>query len=110
MQNSDPRLRSFAPIALRDLERLLELARHDRDNFFARYPDWAELYADRVLGTALCQGAALHHVRGDIGINDFDAYTFYTSHPDRRWYANRIKSVDFGDPKFGRSEFPLLSS
>ncbi len=104
MKNSDSRLRSFAPITARDLERLLELARRDRNEFFAAHRDWAELYADRVLGTALCQGAALHYLRGNIGINDFDVYTFYASHPDRPWYAKRIKSVDFGDPKFGRSE------
>jgi len=104
MKDSDPGLRSFAPITSRDLERLLELARQDREEFFARYPDWAKSYANRVLGTALCQGAALHYVQGNIGINDFDVYTFYASHPDRRWYAKRIKSRDFGDPKFGRSE------
>jgi hypothetical protein len=104
MKDSDPRFRSFATITLRDLERLLELARRDRDEFFATHRDWAEIYADRVLGTALCQGAALHYLRGDVGINDFDVYTFYASHPDRPWYAKRIKSVDFGDPKFGRSE------
>lgn len=57
-----------------------------------------------MLGTALCQGAALHHLRGDVGVNDFDVYTFYSSHPSRQWYAKRIKKVDFGDPKFGRSE------
>jgi hypothetical protein len=104
MKNSDPRLRSFAPITVRDLERLLELARRDRNEFFATHRDWAKIYADRVLGAALCQGAALHYLRGDIGLNDFDVYTFYASHPDRPWYAKRIKSVDFGDPKFGRSE------
>src|SRR4051812_10472586 len=99
MKNSNPHLRSFAPITVRDLERLLLLARRDRDEFFTTRPDWASLYTDRVLGTALCQGAALHYVRGDIGINDFDVYTFYASHPDRPWYGRRIKSVDFGDPK-----------
>jgi hypothetical protein len=103
MKDSDPRLRSFARITFRDLERLLELARRDRDEFFAAHRDWA-IYADRVLGTALCQGAAWHYLRSDIGINDFDVYTFYASHPDRPWYAKRRKSVDFGDPKFGRSE------
>jgi hypothetical protein len=104
MKDSNPRLRCFAPITPRDLERLLELARSDRDEFFASRPDWARLYSDRALGTALCQGAALHYIQGDVGINDFDVYTFYASHPDRPWYAKRIRSVDFGDPKFGCSE------
>jgi hypothetical protein len=39
-----------------------------------------------------------------MGINDLDVYTFFAAHPDRSWYAKRIKTVDYGDPKFGRSE------
>jgi hypothetical protein len=57
-----------------------------------------------VLGVALCQGAALHFIDPEAGINDFDVYTFYAAHPARHWYAKRIRSVDFGDPKFGRSQ------
>ena len=76
--------------------------------FFAKNHGWAELYGDRALGIALCQGAALHHVNPNIGINDFDVYTFYAAHPGRRWYAKRIQSVDFGDSKFGRSEVTKL--
>ncbi len=72
-------------------------------DFFAKYPDWAALYADRVLLVALCQGAALHYLSGDVGINDFDVYTFYAAHPDRRWYDRRRAVRDFGDPKFGVS-------
>jgi hypothetical protein len=97
-------LLSFQRIEATDLRRLLDLAITDREVFFQEYPDWAESYSNRVLGTALCQGAALHYVRPDHGINDFDIYTFYAAHPKRRWYAKRIKQVDFGDAKFGRSE------
>jgi hypothetical protein len=104
MENSDPANRCFASITRGDLERLLELARHDRRQFFAKHPGWAQYYADRILGTALCQGAAWHYVRGDIGINDFDVYTFYAANPARPWYAKRLASVDFGDGKFGCSE------
>lgn len=43
-------------------------------------------------------------IHADVGINDFDVYTFYAVHRERRWYAKRLRSVDFGDPKFGRSE------
>ncbi|MCI0718331.1 MAG: hypothetical protein L0338_05075 [Acidobacteria bacterium] len=104
MRNRNPDLLSFRPICRDDLHRLLDLAKRDRDAFFAEHIEWARLYADRLLGTALCQGAALHYVRPDVGINDFDVYTFYAAHPDRHWYARRIKSVDFGDPKFGQSQ------
>ena len=58
MKDSDPFRRSFASITLRDLERLLELAHRDRDEF-ATYRDWAELYPNPILRTTLCQGAAL---------------------------------------------------
>jgi hypothetical protein len=84
--------------------RLLALARQDREKFFSEHGDWASLYRERILGTALCQGAALHYLDPKAGINDFDVYTFYAAHPTRRWYAKRIKSVDFGDPKFGQSQ------
>ena len=104
MKDRNPTFLSFRPIELADLRRLLDLAIADREMFFREHPDWAEQYAGRVLGTALCQGAALHYVRPDHGINDFDVYTFYASHPARHWYAKRIKQVDFGNEKFGVSE------
>ncbi len=104
MNNRNPALLSFEPIAAEDLRRLLELARQDRLDFFQRYPEWARHYADRVIGVALCQGAAVHCLDRTAGINDFDVYTFFTANPKRRWYAKRIKSVDFGNPKFGLSE------
>jgi hypothetical protein len=104
MKDKDPALVSYRPIDRGDLVRLLALARADREEFFVHHRDWAELYKDRVLGVALCQGAALHYIDPGVGLNDFDVYTFYAAHPRRRWYAKRIKSVDFGDPKFGQSE------
>jgi hypothetical protein len=103
MDNSDPRQRSYLPITRADLARLLALSQQDRRQFFARDPGWAPYYADRILGTALCQGAAWHYVRGDVGINDFDVYTFYAANPERTWYAKRIARLDFGSPKFGCS-------
>src|SRR4051812_44564562 len=60
-----PAIRSFKKIGIEDLRRLLKLARTDRESFFRAHPDWAELYQHRVLGTALCQGAALHFIRPD---------------------------------------------
>jgi|KBSSwiStaDraftv2_1062776.scaffolds.fasta_scaffold881215_1 hypothetical protein len=100
----DPRLRSYAPISRQDLLRLAQLARLDRKEFFAQHPDWAKLYRSRLVCVALCQGAALHYVDGRTGINDFDVYSFYASHPDRPWYARRLQPFDFGDPRFGQSQ------
>jgi hypothetical protein len=48
-------------------------------------------------------------VGGEVGINDFDVYSFFAVNPNRAWYAKRIKSVDFGNPKFGRSEVSPLN-
>ena len=95
--------RSYLSLAPEDLERLAEIAIRDREDFFRRHPEWAVAYADRVLGVALCQGAAQHYIDGKTGINDFDIYTFYRKNPRKRWYAKRLKAYDYGDDKFGQS-------
>ncbi len=103
MSEVGPEGRSFAKITRQDLDRLASIAASDRAAFFAAHPDWAALYAERHFATALCQGAALHYLHGDVGVHDFDVYSFFARHPDRPWYAKRNKAADFGDPKFGRS-------
>lgn len=103
MSTVGPEGRSFARIERADLERLAALAEADRVAFFAEYPDWAAQYRDRVLAVALCQGAALHYLRSEVGVQDFDVYTFYARHPTRPWPAKRKKHADFGDPRFGTS-------
>jgi hypothetical protein len=95
--------RSFLRIRPRDLDRLAELAANDRASFFAAHPAWAQSYADRYIGSALCQGAALHFMDGKVGVQDFDVYSFFHANPKRQWYAKRSKHVDFGDPRFGQS-------
>jgi hypothetical protein len=95
--------RSYERIERADLERLLAIAQTDIDDFFARREDWAALYRDRLLGFALCQGAANHYIgRGD-GVQDFDVYAFFAEHPHRHWFAKRHVTKDFGDAKFGQS-------
>lgn len=103
MSDVGPEGRSFARIDMNDLERLANIAAEDRVEFFAAHRDWAALYRDRIIATALCQGAAQHYVSGTVGIHDFDVYTFYAAHPLRRWYAKRNKHCDYGLNKFGRS-------
>lgn len=95
--------RSNEAITAEDLERLTQIARQDRETFFQDNLEWAEIYAQRVLCIALCQGAAMHYIDRRTGVNDFDVYTFYKAHPQRHWCARRIKSYDFGNPKFGQS-------
>lgn len=103
MSNVDSQGRSFLPVERSDLKRLLQIAKQDREAFFTNHPEWAKFYAKRVLCVALCQGAAKHYYDGTTGINDFDVYTFYKRHPQKNWYAKRIKFYDFGNPKFGKS-------
>jgi hypothetical protein len=95
--------RSFAEITRADLRMLLSIAREDLATFFASNKTYARLYSGRVLGIALCQGAALHYCFGKVGINDFDVYTFFTRHPKKDWCYRRHSVRDFGDPKFGKS-------
>jgi hypothetical protein len=95
--------RSFEAITTADLRRLRDITADYRADFFRRRPDWAALYADRLICAALCQGAALHYCDGVTGINDFDVYNFFATHPSRRWYAKPVTIRDFGDAKFGQS-------
>jgi hypothetical protein len=96
--------RSYRTIEIADLKRLAEIARKDQVEFFRNYPKWAMLYSGREICIALCQGAALHYVDGNTGINDFDVYTFYRRYPNKDLYPKRIKFYDFGDAKFGQSQ------
>lgn len=89
MSNVGPEGRSYKKITLRDLKSLDEIARKDRVDFFKRQPKY-KVYANRVICTALCQGAAMHYINGSTGINDFDVYTFYKKHPSVTWYPKRI--------------------
>ncbi len=96
--------RSFKSIRRADLQRLAEFARTDRHEFFEARPDWACDYRDRFLCSALCQGAALHYLNGEVGINDFDLYHFFTTNPKRHWCYRRPPRVfDFGNERFGRT-------
>ncbi len=90
---------------MRDLQRLGQIARADREAMFSRNPRWA-LYRGRVLCVALCQGAALHYIDGATGIKDFDVWTFFAAHPRRPYPDPALyrgnTSRDFGPSRFGR--------
>jgi hypothetical protein len=81
--------RSTKHISDADLDRLAELARRDRAEFFARRRPLAPPVS-ALLCVALCQGAALHFIDGRNGIKDFDVWTFYRRRgarqfPPRGW-------------------------
>jgi hypothetical protein len=56
--------------------------------------------AGRLLGRALCQGAALHYVNGKNGVRDFDVWSFYARHDDWPFPARWRGTGDFG-PRHG---------
>lgn len=103
MSNVGTEGRSYRAIGLGDLRKLAVIAQRDQATFFGNHPKWAKLYSRRLICIALCQGAALHYLDASTGINDFDVYVFYRRNPAKNWYSKRLKSYDFGEPKFGQS-------
>jgi len=94
--------RSFERLSLDDLRRLAELALTDLRGLYARRPETASLYADRLIALCLCQGAAEHFVHPGRGIKDLDVWAFYREHPARAFPYRRRGIVDFGRSKLGR--------
>jgi hypothetical protein len=94
--------RSLARIDVTDLLRLAALAADAESELFRRNPHGSGRYVGRLLGRALCQGAALHYLNGKNGVKDFDIWSFYAQYDDwpfpPRWRGTR----DFGSSKFGR--------
>jgi hypothetical protein len=94
--------RSLARIEIADLRRLAALAADAEAELFRRNPDGSGRYAGRLLGRALCQGAALHYVNGRNGVKDFDVWSFYAQYDDWPFPARWRGTRDFGPSKLGR--------
>jgi hypothetical protein len=92
----------MARIGRADLLRLAALAADAEAELFRRNPQGSGRYARRLLGRALCQGAALHYVDGSNGVKDFDVWSFYAQYDDRPFPARWRGTRDFGSSKFGR--------
>jgi hypothetical protein len=90
--------RSLARIDVADLMRLAALAADAEAELFERNPRGS----GRLLGRALCQGAALHYVNGKNVVKDFDVWSFYAQHDDWPFPARWRGTRDFGPSKFGR--------
>lgn len=95
--------RSYEKIVSEDLQKLGDIARFDRQDFFKRHPHYKVL-EDKLLAVALCQGAALHYIDGKNGVKDFDVWTFYAKHDEVEFPPRRYIARDFADPKFGTSQ------
>jgi hypothetical protein len=94
--------RSLASIGIADFLRLAALAADAEAELFERNPRGSGRYAARLLGRALCQGAALHYVNGKNGVKDFDVWSFYAQCDDWPFPARWRGTRDFGPSKFGR--------
>jgi hypothetical protein len=94
--------RSLARIERADLLRLAALAADAEADLFRRNPHGSGRYAGRLLGRALCQGAALHYVNQRNGVKDFAVWSFYAQYDDWPFPARRRGTRDFGPSKFGR--------
>jgi hypothetical protein len=94
--------RSLAEIELADLLRLDALADQAEAELFARNPQGSGRYAHRLLGRALCQGAAVHNVNRQNGVKDFDVCSFSAQLDDWPFPPLWRGTRDFGPSKFGR--------
>lgn len=94
--------RSLARIDVTDLLRLAALAAEAEAALFERNPRGSGRHGGRLLGRALCQGAALHYLDGENGVKDFDVWSFYAQHDDWPFPARWRGTRDFGPSKFGR--------
>jgi hypothetical protein len=99
----DPSDRSYERITRADLKRLARIAREEREDFFGRHPEWALLYRRRMLGSALCQEAALHFINGTSGLREFDVWSFYAEHAEAPFPHHIVSHRDLGKSKFGRA-------
>jgi hypothetical protein len=93
--------RSYERIEVGDLKRLAELANADLDGLFRRAA--SGVYSGRCILMCLCQGGAQHFVHGDRGVQDFDVWAFFRSHPSMPFPHRRRGKVDFGPSRFGRN-------
>src|SRR3984893_8121576 len=98
--------RSLVRIEVADLLRLATLAADAESVLFGWNPRGSGRYAGRLLGRALCQGAALHYVNGKNGVKDFDVWSFYAQYDDWPFPARWRGTRDFGPSKFGR--YPVI--
>ncbi len=89
---------SLARIEKSDLLRLAALAADADSELFRRNPGNSGRYAGRLLGRALCQGAALHYVNGHNGVKDFDVWSFYAQYDDwpfpARWRGTGLRPLE----------------
>jgi len=77
-----------------DLRRLAIVAQMDREQFFATYARWRQLYGDRHICTVLCDEGP--DARG------YTVWSFFREHPDAPLPYRRKRVWPVEDARFGR--------
>jgi hypothetical protein len=77
-----------------DLRRLAIVAQMDREQFFATYGRWRQLYGDRFICTVLCDEGP--DARG------YNVWNFFREHPDAALPYRRKRVWPVEDSRFGR--------
>lgn len=91
--------RSYKPITKLDLGRLRDLALEEVDRFFTRRNDLRR-FRHKLIAITLCQGAAVHCVDSETGVNDFDIFFFFGEY-DRHLVNRMPTKIDSKLHKFG---------
>ena len=81
------------PVGASELQSLATLAATEEADFFRRNLHLIELYRSRLVGVALCQGAALQYLGRGYGVNDFDLHFFYRQNPTKPRLSRAVKHV-----------------
>ena len=100
MPAGTPSERSYARFTDEHLDRLVKIAAADQARMFLGNPH-LDIYCQRLLLVALCQGGAKHYVDGTNGVKDLDVYSFYASVPGVLLHPQRHVVADFGESEFG---------
>jgi hypothetical protein len=98
--------RPRAPITPDLLLQLARIAEDAHTAFFARRP--RNVYRERFIAAALCQGAALHYLGLGTGVNDFDLHLFYRQHPIQPQVARRKRTERLTWRGFGSRRVDIL--
>ena len=76
-----------------ELEALVNNAGLEEINFFKRNPHLIDLYRNRRIAVALCQGAALQYLGIGYGVNDFDVHFFYRQNLNKPRLCRTVKHL-----------------
>jgi hypothetical protein len=87
-------------VGARELRALADLAHAEERDFFRRNNHLVSVYRNRLVATALCQGAALQYLGSGYGVNDFDVHYFYSQSPKKPRLSRAVKRVWTGVGRF----------